>query len=229
MQTRLRALSTALLLLPLAACGQSGQPSFEQRFARGLQALDRGNYAEAYCYWHPLAERGYADAQYRIGWFHANGHGMPVDVKTAIEWWTKAAKQGHVDAELALGLAYTNGDGIKRDPEKALTWYLAAAKKGQEDARDIIRKMVAANDAVIEPYLAQLSDLDWLTTRRTVKSNATNVRDGPGLRHKVVATFNAGDEVRALRSSAGWTQIVLSRKGDTGWVLDRLLDKNAQR
>jgi len=228
MQTRLRALAVWLVTLPLAACGQSSQgPSqvdIRQRFELGLKALQQGNSAEAYCYWRPLAERGYADAQYRLGWFYANGRGMPVNVKTALDWWTKAAKQGHVDAQLALGLAYTTGDGIPRDIDKAVIWYLAAAKNGQEDARDIIRKMVGKNDAAVELHMAELGKAEWLTTRRKVRASAVNVRAGPGTERKIVTTLHEGDEVRALRTASGWTQIFLGQQGETAWVLDKLLE-----
>ena len=228
MQTRFRSLAISLILLPLAACGQSShgpsQRAMKERFDLGLKALQQGNYAEAYCYWRPLAERGYADAQYRLGWFYANGHGMPVNVKTAVEWWTKAAKQGHVDAQLALGLAYTNGDGIPRDTEKAVKWYLAAAKNGQEDARDIIRKMVGKSDPAVEPHMAELAKAEWLTTIRKIGGSSVNVRSGPDTSHKVVATLKEGEQVRVLRTVSGWAQIVLDQQGDTAWVLNKLLE-----
>jgi len=228
MQINFRALAMSLILLPLAACGQSrhqpSQTSVQQRFALGLKALEQSNYAEAYCYWRPIAEDGYADAQYRLAWFYANGHGMPVNVKTAVEWWTKAAKQGQVDAQLALGLAYTTGDGISRDMDQAVIWYLAAAKNGQEDARDIIRKMVGKRDAAVESHMIELAKADWLTTRRKVGAGAVNVRAGPDTEHKVVATLKAGDEVRALRTVSGWTEIVLGDQGETAWILDKLLE-----
>jgi SH3-like domain-containing protein len=227
-QTRLRSLVISLILPPLAACGQSDraakQQAIKERFDLGLKALQQSNYAEAYCYWRPLAERGYADAQYRLGWFYANGHGMPVNVKTAVAWWTKAAKQGHVDAQLALGLAYTNGDGIPRDLEKAVLWYLAAANNGQEDARDILRKMVSKSDAVVEPHMAELARAGWLTTRRKIGASSVNVRSGPNTDHKVVATLKAGEEVRVLRTVSAWSQIVLDNQGNTAWVLEKLLE-----
>ena len=49
-------------------------------------ALD-GDYAEAYCLWRPLAEQGYAEAQYHLGWLYANGNGLAVDIDRALGFW----------------------------------------------------------------------------------------------------------------------------------------------
>ena len=63
-----------------------------------MNALLEGNFAEAYCKWKPLAQRGYAEAQYNLGWLYANGNGLNVDLQLAHHWWAAAARQGHADA-----------------------------------------------------------------------------------------------------------------------------------
>jgi TPR repeat protein len=74
-----------------------------------MQALQAGNYAEAYCLRRPLADQGLVDAQYHLGWPYANGNGLAVDIERALAFWGAAARQGHADAhEILLGL---NGEG----------------------------------------------------------------------------------------------------------------------
>jgi uncharacterized protein len=44
--------------------------------------------------WRPLAERGNADAQNRLGVAYELGKGVPQDYATAVSWYRKAADQG---------------------------------------------------------------------------------------------------------------------------------------
>ena len=68
---------------------------------------------EAYRRWKPLAERGYAEAQYNIGWLYANGNGLAVDIGQALDWWMKAAAGTCTDAQFAVGSGHTTGDGSR--------------------------------------------------------------------------------------------------------------------
>ena len=92
-------MSFRAILLSLAGIlpthANAAAPSFDE----GMQALGRGDYAIAYCHWLPLAKRGYAEAQYHVGWLYANGNGLAVDIKRALHWWMRAAEQGHTDAQ----------------------------------------------------------------------------------------------------------------------------------
>ena len=47
--------TTLLILVLCGGCGAGNSPS---QFEAGMKALREGNYAEAYCRWRPLAERG---------------------------------------------------------------------------------------------------------------------------------------------------------------------------
>ena len=227
MHTRLRILATLALLVPVMAESQVGygpDRSAERRFQEGMEALERGHFARAYCLWQPLARRGHAEAQYNLGWLYANGNGMNVDIETAIEWWKKAAGQEHADAQFALGLAYTTGESVGRDMEEAVRWYLAAARQGHEDARDIIRRMVGADNPAVEPHLPALADADWLVRTRQVAVPKANVRAGPGTNHEIVDNLTEGDSVEVLRSRGGWAQILTDEEGATAWVFEKLLE-----
>ncbi len=63
-------------------------------FQDGLAAYQRGDYQTALREWRPLAEQGYAPAQYNIGSMYKNGHGVPQDYAEAARWYRRAAEQG---------------------------------------------------------------------------------------------------------------------------------------
>ena len=73
-------------------------------FQKGLTAYESGDYATALRSWKPLANQGYADAQYHLGSLYDNGIGVPQNHKTALKWYRLAAEQGDADAQFLLGL-----------------------------------------------------------------------------------------------------------------------------
>lgn len=82
------------------------------------------------------AERGDADAQFRLGYLHANGgSGVPHDDAEAVRWYRLAAEQGHAEAQLQLGYSYFRGAGVPQDDAKGVHWHRAAANQGHPDAQ----------------------------------------------------------------------------------------------
>jgi hypothetical protein len=199
------------------------------QFEQGLEALEAGNFAEAYCRWRPLAEQGNADAAYHLGWLYANGNGLRVDVKTAIHWWRKAAEQGHMDAMFALGMAYTTGEEIEPDEEEALRWYLAAADAGNEDARDMIRTKVRSGNREIGEHLAELIQKPWLGKPLKVTVDKANLRSGPGTGRKLVGTVTLNTPLIAVHRNNGWYQVVDPRDLSSAWLASWLTDQPLER
>ncbi|MFO1323979.1 MAG: tetratricopeptide repeat protein [Burkholderiales bacterium] len=101
----------------------------------GLAALARGDYAAAAKELRPLAERGDAEAQYRIGRMYEFGAGFPADKAQGIAWYRKAAAQGHAAAQQELGALYASGDGVPKDDAQALAWFRKAADQGNPTAQ----------------------------------------------------------------------------------------------
>jgi len=65
-------------------------------FQAGLAAYNQGDYATALKEWRPLAEQGYAPAQFNLGFLYDNGYGVPV--------WSKNSKppfQGNLPQNLS--------------------------------------------------------------------------------------------------------------------------------
>ena len=82
---------------------------------------------EAVKCWRKAAERGYADAQFKLGLAYDHREGVPQDYKEAIKWDRKAAEQGNALAQYDLGFAYFNGAGVPEDHILAYAWWNIAA------------------------------------------------------------------------------------------------------
>lgn len=213
-----------ILNIPLACAADN--------FEQGMNALLDGNYAEAYCIWKPLAQRGHAEAQYNIGWLYANGNGLNVDPRLAVQWWQKAATQGHVDAQFAVGMAYITGEGLKKDLKVAMHWFIAAALQEQEDAREILQLLSADPSLDILRDFPQLLSFNWFGQPASIRKDAINVRKSPSTRGKILSQLNKGDSVRIIQTQGGWSFVVLPGQeqkdavGQTGWIYSELLSVN---
>jgi TPR repeat protein len=116
----------------------------------GLDALRRGDYTAAAKELRPLAERGDAEAQYRIGLMFEFGRGYKEDKAQGIAWLTKAANQGHSAAQQELGVIYTTGDGVPQDDAKAVAWFGKSAAQGNATAQFNLGVMTAKGAGVKE-------------------------------------------------------------------------------
>ena len=97
--------------------------------------MDRsGDWEEALAYYRKLAEKGDAQAEYRIGVFYAFGYGVPQDNAQALNWISGAAEKGNPFARNTWVRAYLKqGPGLTLDPaavdkEKALAWLKRSAE-----------------------------------------------------------------------------------------------------
>lgn len=204
-------------------------------FLLGMQAMQRGHYAEAYCRWRPLAESGHTQAQYQLAWLYADGKGMPIDVQQAATWWRQAAMSGLVEAQFAVGLALTSGDGIRKDIDEALRWFETAARAGHQPARDILLRLNGDVRLGLLESRPELLQEDWFGWWARVAGDDVNVRSGQGTRHGIVTQLNADARVRVVGEAGNWYLIVLppsTAPADTGieprpltgWVYRALLD-----
>jgi len=125
--------SPLLLLLILLFCA----PSFAD-FQKGQDAYNRADYETAYKIWKPLAEQGFAKAQFELGNMYYEGQGVAQDYKSALNWFNKAAKQGGFAGAVSqyyLGVMYNLGRGVSKDYTVALNWYKKAAEWGVPNAQ----------------------------------------------------------------------------------------------
>ncbi len=101
-------------------------------FDKGFEAYQNGDFEVALEEFQPLAEQGYATAQFCLGMMYDKGQGVPQDSKQAIKWYTKAAEQGNTDAQFYLGMI---NDKITRGDNAYIKWMTKAAEHGSAEAQ----------------------------------------------------------------------------------------------
>jgi TPR repeat protein len=116
----------------------------------GCKAANAGNFEAALNLWTPMARRGDAEAQYRIGLLYEQGTGLPQNPDQAARLYGRAAAQGHwralwrikkaakaggAVAQLCLGDFFNTAFGDNRDERQAQQWFERAAKQGLAEAQ----------------------------------------------------------------------------------------------
>jgi TPR repeat protein len=99
------------------------------------------------------AERGDADAQYRLGRMCAKGEGVPQDYRLAVEWFRKAAEQGNANGQNAMGTMYASGTGVPQDHVQAIAWYRKAAEQGEMMAQGNLGVMYDTGRGVPQDFV----------------------------------------------------------------------------
>tara|TARA_B100000676_G_C18017319_1_gene810430 strand:- start:341 stop:961 length:621 start_codon:yes stop_codon:yes gene_type:complete len=91
---------------------------------------------------HEAAEKGNAEAQFRLGVLYGNGDdGIKLDQEKAMSWFKLAARQGHENALITMAWMYANGAGVGANEKKARELYLLAADHGSAKAQYVIATM----------------------------------------------------------------------------------------
>jgi TPR repeat protein len=122
-------------IIAVGAAMAASAPSHAGPLEDAFEALGQEDYPTALKLLRPMAEGGFAEAQYHLGVMYQYGEGMPPDMKEAARWYRAAAEQGYALAQTNLGLMYHNGDGVPQDNKEAARWYRAAAVQGDATAQ----------------------------------------------------------------------------------------------
>ena len=125
----------------------------------GLAAYRSGDYAKAIELWRPLAEKGDAEAQYRIGTLFAEGRGVQRNDETAVTWFRRAAEHGNAMAQYNLGASYAGGVGVAQNDAEAAKWFRRAADQGMPYAELNLGLLYAAGRGVPQDNVEAMT---WL-------------------------------------------------------------------
>jgi TPR repeat protein len=131
----MKATFRALILAAVGAVALSASAVAQGASDQALAAANRGDYATALRLWHPLAEQGDADAQFRLGLLYHRGEGVPQNFVAAVRWYHLAAEQDVADAQTNLGYMYYMGEGVPKNDAEAVHWSGLAAEQGNADAQ----------------------------------------------------------------------------------------------
>lgn len=85
--------------LKVARKQEAGTLTSSGDFKRGAHAFDKGDYSTALRIWGPLAEGGYARAQYGLALMYQLGRGISQDYRAALKWSHLAALQDYPSAK----------------------------------------------------------------------------------------------------------------------------------
>jgi uncharacterized protein len=114
------------------------------------------DYARAVELLTPLAERGNAVAQLKLGLIYARGEGAPHDGVAALRLLASAAEQGQSEAQFELGVAYRDGLATPVNGKLAMYWLQRAAEGGAAHACNAIGEMYLDHPDVPRDYAAAL-------------------------------------------------------------------------
>lgn len=113
-----------------------------QSVREGEEAFEAGNYDQARRIFEPLAEDGSIYAQYRMGYLHQSGRGLPKDDEAALAWYQRVLDQDMDDIpEDAtydpvartynnVAVLYDTDGSVPRDCERAYEYYRSSAQRG---------------------------------------------------------------------------------------------------
>ena len=137
-----------------------------------------------------FAERGYPEAQYRLGrWYRNRG-----DIYTAIEWYERAADQGYQMAQLNLGEIYYYGynrsdmlDDISREYNESNEFVdndKVIIESDEEQAFYWLHRAIVQNQIIVsEPELTRMAfksteeDTVFINAMKSISRGATYVKE----------------------------------------------------
>ena len=127
-----------------------GSQMSAQEIDKGYEAYNDGDYATALKEWKPIAEQGYAFAQYNLGIMFEYGNGVPKDYAEAVKWYRLSAEQGYAIGQYSLGLMYSDGYGVLKDKAEAVKWWRLSAKQGYAYAQGMLGIMYELGEGVLK-------------------------------------------------------------------------------
>ena len=77
-----------------------------------------------------LAEKGYLNAKFQLGYCYYYGKDVEKDKVKALNFYKQAARKGNNMAQNNLALLYKHGKEMKNNLEKAIYWFNIAAENG---------------------------------------------------------------------------------------------------
>jgi hypothetical protein len=129
-----------LILAGIAISGAAFSAARAASAFEGRGQLYNSDYAAAARRIIPLAQRGDAHAQAKLGFMYANGQGVPQSYDIAVNWYLQAAEQGEPTGQYLLGLMYDKGFGVTQNVIYAYKWLdLAAAHAPRQNREYYLR------------------------------------------------------------------------------------------
>jgi TPR repeat protein len=124
----------------------------------------------------PLAEKGDATAQFKVGLIYYKGQGVPSDYLESLNWFNKAALQGHPLAQYNVGYMYEKGEGKPQDYVEAAKCYQLAAERGNQLAQYNLGYMYEKGQGVLADEVQALKWYNLAATQGEAKAKMARDR-----------------------------------------------------
>lgn len=129
---------------PVAAAAPEASTPGDEATAHALMRAEPPDWDAARRAFAGAAEAGSATAMAHLGWFHEQGHGVPVSAPLAAFWYEQAFHAGARHLALKLGWLYL-GDGVLRDRALAERWFRRAIAAGDLAANVALASVLIAD------------------------------------------------------------------------------------
>ena len=162
----------------------------DDAYHRGMNAILKGNYAEAIKWYRVAADQGDPRAQTALGDMNDGGVGMPQNYAEAIKWYRVAADQGDPRAQTALGDMNDGGVGMPQNYAEAIKWWRRSADQGYALAQWKLGLAYAYGEEVAQDFVQPHM---WLNLAASAPASAypswaeTNIRAGASEQRNLVA------------------------------------------
>lgn len=163
----------------VAAANELGDVPHVRAFNQGMMALERGDYANAARFLHPLAERGEARSQFWLGYFYRGGQGLPQNFSEALKWLQRAANQHEKNGQYLLGSMYFAGEGVTRDLVSAYMWFSLSASEG-DDTAEKARDQIAPQMTPAQIAEAKKRASEWKSGKQLQENRTDMFSDSDG-------------------------------------------------
>jgi TPR repeat protein len=120
----------------------------DMELASGIAAFESKQFSRAAGLLSPLAERGDAEARYRIAVMAQNGLGMLPNPLLAYSYMKSAAEAGMGIAQHGLAFMYMQGECTDKNPAKAVAWFQKAADQGLIGSLTTLAMMYESGEGV---------------------------------------------------------------------------------
>ena len=113
------------------------------------ERIDSLSTEELFAFWTEKAEKGNAEAQYKLGEMHCDGKLGKKNFPEALLWYGRAADQGHKDAQHSMGFLYFHGLGVPVNKRQAASFFRKAAKQDDVNAQFFLADMYRRGKGVV--------------------------------------------------------------------------------
>ncbi|WP_208248887.1 peptidoglycan-binding protein [Rhizobium sp. T1470] len=105
---------------------------------------------EAISWYQLAADKGFAQAEYRLGNIYEKGTGIDRDIAKAKQYYEQAANQGNASAMHNLAVLYASGALGQQDYKAAADWFVKAANLGITDSQFNLAILCARGNGVAQ-------------------------------------------------------------------------------